>query len=503
MDEAFRDLFVEEAIPLTAEIEAHLLELERAAAGLGDRWRALLGALHTLKGNCGMVGLDGAADVLHAMEERARDVRGWAADRQAGAIADLVRVADRLRDTLLGPEPERAMDEERARLTAEVPAAAEPEPEPRAAEPAGATGAAHVRIPSARLDRLLEATSDLGAWSERLRATARTTGRRDVLELADGASRRLGDVRHLVMDMRLVPLSGLLARFERAVRDVALATGKRVALAVTGGAINVDKHVAEQIAEPLLHVVRNAVDHGIEPPRARAHAGKPEVGTVSIDARAAAGMLLVTVGDDGRGIDPNRLAEAATARGIDVSVWPPDQRLDLIFAPEVTTAERVTTISGRGIGLDQARRALERIGGSIRVESELGRGTRFHIRLPLVVAVQRSLLVRCGAEVYAIPFTSVLEVVRTPPDALPACVLADELGAARGGSPGMCVVVDRSDAPLAVLVDAVVGHQELTIRELDPLFGRPRGVTGAALLADGQIVPVLEFETLGRPRSAA
>jgi two-component system chemotaxis sensor kinase CheA len=501
MDEVFRELFVEEATPLTAEIEAHLLDLERSAAAIGDRWRALLGALHTLKGNCGMVGLDQAADVLHVMEQRAREVRVWPTDRQGTAIAALVQVADRLRETLLGPQPDAALGEERVRLAAEVPAEVETaiEPESRAREPA----AAHIRIPSSRLDRLLETTADLGASSERLRAIVRTTRRRDALELADGAARRLADVRAQVMDLRLVPLSDVLVRFDRAVRDLARATDKRVTLAVTGGEVNVDKHVAEQVAEPLLHVVRNAVDHGIESPRERSHAGKAESGVVSIDARAAGGMLHVLVADDGRGIDVDRLTAAAAARGIDVAAWPADQRLELIFAPEVSTADRVTTISGRGIGLDQARRALERIGGSIRVDSEVGSGTRFHLRLPLVVAVQRSLLVRCGSEVYGIPFTSVIEVVRVAPTGIPACVLAEELGTRRAQTPPAWIVVERSDAPLAVLVDGVIGHQELTIRELDPLFGRPRGVTGAALLADGQIVPVLEFETLGRARSAA
>jgi two-component system, chemotaxis family, sensor kinase CheA len=545
VDDAVRQAFDEEAVPLAAAIEGHLLEIERRAAGLVGEWRALLGALHTLKGNCGMVGFDDAEALAHAMEKRARDVRGWPIEAQARAIEDLLAAADRMRTAIAPPaeahDASPAVAAAPADLAAEVARlhglAAAPEavtwaePPRAAAEPRGpdAPGPVqYVRIPAEQLDRLLDTTVDVAAWHERLGIALRAMGPRHrdhaglpYLELAEGAARRIADLRTAVMSLRLVPIAVLLGRFDRLVRDLARATGKVAGLDVIGGDVAVDKHVIDQIGEPLLHIVRNAIDHGLESPRERALAGKPERGSLVIDARAHGGVLTLAIVDDGRGIDPARLVAAAARRGIDARGWPLDRTLDLVFAPEVSTADRVTTLSGRGIGLDQARLALERIGGSIQVTSAVGIGTEFRIRVPLVITVQRSLLVRCGAEIYGIPFTSVIEAFRLTAGwaahgatavswrgrDLPASRLSDEIDAeaepAAIHTSATCVVVDRVEAPVGVIVDDVIGHQDLTIRDLDPLFGRPRNVTGASLLADGRIVPVLDLQSGRRAGAAA
>ena len=511
MDESLHAVFLDETLPLAAEVEQRLLRLERDAAAFEDGWRALLGVLHTIKGNCGMVGLDDAQGLAHAMEQRVRDVRRWPTDGQAQAIEALLSAADLLRRTVAAGEAgddARGAGERLRALPATPPDAAEP---PRIEPAADETPVAEllarartVRVASDSLDRLLEATADLATWHQRARATV--TARHPALEPLDGAARRLAELRDAILALRLVPLSTLLVRFERVVRDLGRATGKRAALAITGAEIGVDKHVIDELGEPLLHMIRNAIDHGLEAPRERVRAGKPEVGTIALEARARSGVLELIVRDDGRGIDPARLAAAAARAGIDATGWPAAQLLDLVFAPDLSTSEVVTELSGRGVGLDQARRALERIGGSVQVASTPGTGTVFHVRVPLVVAVQRSLIVTCGAARFGLPFTSVIEAFRLPAGELaggevswrdariPLLFLRRllDLDGAEPEDAATCVVIDRPDAPLALVVDSLAGHQDLMVGELDPVFGRPRGVTGAAALADGSIVAVLD-----------
>ena len=546
--------FVHETAPLAAEVERGLLDAERDAATLHGRWRSLLGTLHTIKGNCGMVDLDQAAGLAHAMEQRVRDVRRWPAEVQASAISDLLVAGDRLRAAVssaagadaggVGGDADAVTAEtERLRgLDPVPPAAVEAEPLPGAAgvvEPAldlaaGSGPIADVRVPAPRLDRLLEATGDLAAYHERLASLLRGLVRRrrpmtapvppelvTVAELVDTARRRLGELSRAVGELRQLPLSTALVRFDRLVRDLARTTGRRAALRVTGGAVAVDKGVVDALGEPLLHLVRNAVVHGIEPVRDRVRAGKPEDGTVAIEAEARGGVLTVVVRDDGAGVDRRRLAQAAARRGLDVTGWTDAQLVELIFAPEISTAEQVTELSGRGVGLDQARRALQLLGGSLQVTSWPGVGTEFRLRVPLVIAVQRALLVACAGELYALPFTAVIEAIRLPRVAIHAagagpgtaiwrdseiahCRLADELGAGPDATldaadPVTCVVIECGDRPLAIEVDALAGQQDVAIKQLDPLFGQPRGVSGAALLADGRIVLMVDPHGLARP----
>jgi len=523
-DENLHAVFVEETQPLAAEVQARLLRLERDAGLLHEEWREVLGVLHTIKGNCGMVGFEDAEALAHALEHRLRDVRGWSADAQERAVGELLATADVLaaavgadetcdearhaRDLLIGlPATPPARDE-----AAAPPASPDRAPIAPSGFDVAAPAASHVRVAADSLDRLLEATSDLAALHVRLRdAIHRRVPRRRrdreadaLLAITDGVARRLGELRRAVLDLRLVPLSTLTHRYDRMVRDLCAATGKRATVVLSGSEVGADKHVVDHLAEPLLHIVRNAIDHGVEPPRQRMLAGKPERATITVEVGTQGGLLTIAVRDDGRGVDTTRLIAAAAARGLDASAWPREQLLELVFAPELSTAATVTSLSGRGVGLDQARRAVERIGGTLQIASEPGVGTELRLRVPLVTAVQRALLVACGEELFALPFTAVLEAMRLPGDApppLPLASLRDELGLpAAPAAPGpiTCVILDGADAPLGLVVDALVGHEDLMIHELDDVFGRPPGVHGAALLADGRIVTVLDPVALGR-----
>jgi two-component system chemotaxis sensor kinase CheA len=519
VDDALYTAFVEETAPLAAEVESRLLGLERAAAALSADWRALLGVLHSIKGNCGMVELDDAQALAHAMEQQVRELRASPLDAQMAAVAELLATADTLRTAMTLRSPSSSPSPS-------------PQPIPSATlspPPTPSPGRDLIRLPAERIDRLLESTEELAAVHERTGAAVRALGRRrgvadpevsPLLELVDQSRRRLRAVRTAVTDLRLLPLSTALARFDRVVRDLCVTTGKRATLAIRGGDVAVDKSVVDRIGEPLLHMVRNAIDHGIESPRERVRAGKPDSGRLTIEAETQGGVLTVIVRDDGRGVDRGKLAAAAARRGLDVAAMGDDQLLALVFEPELSTAERVTELSGRGIGLDQARRTLEHIGGSLHVESTRGQGTALRLRVPAVIAVQRALLLACAGEVYALPFTAVIEAFRLggPRGATAAavpwrdselalCDLADELEVpvpgTGDGRPATCVIVDRGDQPLALAVDGLAGQQDVVIKPLDAVFGRPRGVSGAAVLPEGRVVLVVDPHGLGRGQRPA
>ena len=505
-DAALDVVFRAETEVLVDEVETRLVGVERAGQALEQEWRALLGALHTIKGNCGMVERDDAEAACHALEERARVARAMSPAGQVAATEELLAELDAMRRMAFGA------DAVRTEITRTATTDARAADNPRAVD--------GVRVSPEQLDRLLELGDDVAALLDRVTAIGRGARRRAVpLELGElgvEAARSVEALRRAVMALRLVPLRALLGRFDRPVRDLARQTGKLVEMRVRVGDLAVDKQVADRLHEPLLHILRNGVDHGLELPRERARAGKPEIGAIEIAAEVEAGRLVLTIRDDGRGLDPIALRAAAAARGRDVAGLDDAAALELVFAPEVSTARTTTTRSGRGVGLDQARRGLEAIGGAIEVASTRGAGTELRLRVPLALALQRALVVRRGDVLYAVPFRATIEVVRLAAavtrdaDVLgwrgsDVPVVAPPDGTAAVAGPLAGVVVARRDHAAALIVDDVLGYQDVTIRELDPLFGRPRGVAGAALLGDGRIAFVIDADALAehRPREAA
>lgn len=502
-------VFRAETSVLLDEVEARLLGVERGARALEQEWRALLGALHTIKGNCGMVERTAAETASHALEHTAREVRGQAPAAQAAVVDDLLTSLDALRALAFGD----------ATAAPTTRSGREPLAEAATRPTSG------VHIPAAHLDELLELGDDVASLLDRLTALGRRRPRGErtaalatqVSDLGHDAARRAHALRRAVMNLRLVSLRSLLGRFDRPIRELARHSGKQVDLRVRVGELAIDKQVAERLSEPLLHILRNAVDHGLEPPRARARAGKPELGAIEIAAEVDAGRLLLTIRDDGRGLDLDALRAAAAARGHTVSPHDRQALLDLVFAADLSTSRETTTLSGRGVGLDQSRRALEAIGGAIEVASERGRWTEFRLRAPLALALQRALVVRRGDILYAVPFRATVEVARIPAATLtaagvlpwrgnqvPLVAPPDQLTVATSDHV-VGVVVARGGGAAAIAVDDVLGYQDVTIRELHPVFGRPRGVAGAALLVDGTIALVLDPDALddARPAEAA
>jgi two-component system chemotaxis sensor kinase CheA len=322
-----------------------------------------------------------------------------------------------------------------------------------------------------------------------------------------------------VMKARLLPVEHVFNRFPRVVRDLARRFDKEVRLVIEGADTELDRSVIDEIAEPLLHLLRNSIDHGIETPDQRVATGKPRTGTLRLAARHDAGQILIEVSDDGRGIDGAAIRRSAVEKGLitreRAATLDEREALDLVFLPGLSTAREISDVSGRGVGMDAVRVAVERLSGSIALASRLGTGTRFSIRLPLTLAIVRALLVRADGNVYALPLGSVVETMmversdlrrvhhRTVIDlrgtVMPILSLTDLLEGREPRDDGervLAVAVQHGKRQVGLRVDGLIGEQEIVIKPLDRLFAGVECIGGTAILGDGSITPIVNVAGL-------
>lgn len=380
-----------------------------------------------------------------------------------------------------------------------------------------------VRVDLGRLDDLMRTVGELVITRARLdnglgRVAAALPVRewRDLQETSRVLERQLRSLREGVMRVRLVPIRDLFARMQFVVRDLTRETGKDVALVLTGEETEIDKFVVERLADPLLHLVRNAVSHGLESPAERAAAGKPPRGRIDLRAASAGGAIVVEVEDDGHGIDTEQVFSRARALGLVPADAPADPAavLELICTPGFSTQEATDRASGRGVGMDVVRRAVEDLGGDLTLTSQHGQGTRFTARLPLTLAIADALIVEVGGRTYAIPQVAVREVIPVEPAAitamennellrhragvLPLLRLSDLFGSARPAGSFPVLVVGEGGQAVAVAADRVLGLREVVVHPLaDPLVQVP-GLAGATELGDGRAVLILDIPRLSR-----
>jgi two-component system chemotaxis sensor kinase CheA len=318
------------------------------------------------------------------------------------------------------------------------------------------------------------------------------------------------------MKIRMVPVEHLFRRFPRVVRDVAKSCGKEVNLVVTGQDTDLDKSILDMLAEPLAHLVRNAVDHGIESPAERINDGKPAQGTVTLDAYHQGNEIVIEVTDDGRGIDREKLIAKAVERGLikqgDAAVMGEIEINNLIFHPGLSTAEEVTSISGRGVGMDVVKTVLEKLKGAVSIRTTASKGTTFFLKVPLTLAIIKALLFRVGDRLYAVPLASVVEITRTTQGALhrvdqhEVMQLRNEvltllhlhrLEKEQSETGKMFVVViSTGERKFGLVVDHLVGEEELVIKAMDDHLVATDLVSGASILGDGTVVLILNLSSV-------
>lgn len=525
---------------LTAAEEA-LLVLERTPEDAGSL-ALVFRAVHTIKGNCGVFDFDGMTRIAHAMEDLLDRLRAGQTVVSNGIITLLLECVDVLRGLLSESDRERALTPAELRLIEHLRAA---DPLHVAAQNAAMQGQAApervtrtLRIDLARLDRLLDLSGEIGIargrLSEMLGDPAVT--RRAALEAQRDADLLHLEMQELVMKLRMVPVGPTFRQFQRIVRDTARALGKEAELRIEGVDVEVDMTVIEHLRDPLVHMIRNSIGHGIESPGARLAAKKPAAGTLVLRSFREAGSIVIELADDGGGIDRDRVIRRARERGLigeQTDALTDGQVTELIFHPGFSTADAVTDLSGRGVGLDVVRRNIDAIHGSVSVESEPGHGTTFRVRLPLTLAIVDGLGVGVEGESFVIPMEAVVEALQLPAggvdgvrddgalgnrttgvlthrgESIPFIRLRERL-ASNGGdaAPALpreaepartrenVVVVRYARGRAGLVVDELHGECHTVVKPLPKSLRGLPGLSGSAILPNGRIAFIIDVPGL-------
>ena len=556
MEELFASLgkdFVEETGPLAREVAALVLRLEEAYAdGEDDEelLRAMKSALHTIKGNAAMMGLPAIESLAHALEDFCLLVGQHPEVQESGQVQILVEGTDLLVGSIQGslqgepdPAPVAAFIERvaQAREAAGAAAAAHApsvhaRPRASAAEeqsrdagqetqqPASPIAGAHqdggdsaVRIGDHEVDGLLDLTAEaIISHAELVRFAGRLA--RGQAQPSDAAlleqvlatlGRTTAEMRHDLLRVRLAPISTMFRRYVRYVRDLARARGQPIQLIVEGGQVAVDRAIIGRLHEPLLHMVRNAVAHGIESAEQRAAAGKPARAQILLGARLVEGRARILVADDGRGLDMDAIAAKARAFGLCPERMPEGELRRLIFQSGFSTAAEVSSLAGRGVGLEVVANVVQSLGGRIDVRSVAGQGTVFLIDLPVTAALVKALIFGVGSELYAVPASFVVDSMEAREesmhesnhallcfwrgDFLRAIDGGQLLGcAAQAGTRSYVIIVEAAAKRCALLVDRLVGVQEIVVRPLDETLRSSRVLSGLTILGQGRVLPILD-----------
>lgn len=562
-DDPLLRIFQESSLEQLSFAEKDLLDLESGDAdSLSRSVEGLFRAIHTLKGDAGTLKFTAVVTLCHELETVLDALRKGALESGVSLVTDLLAAFDALKRAVLSPEAPAGNDSLLLRLKGWQTAAAPHEPERDPGSPVGvksatddacagscasgphavpgkpggaadsgeATGDALAVIPvrTAQLDELLERLGEIMQAQSRLAAQARLDARWEYLGMAEELERQVLDMGRMVLGMRLLPLDIARPKYRRLVRDLATRSGKNVALAMSGEGTALDKSIIEKLNVPIVHLLRNAVRYGIEPPDTRARQGKPATGVVAIDARQEGNDIIITVSDDGAGIDPEAIHAQALAAGL----VRPDaeltarQKLNLVFLSGLSTATTVDDISGRGVGLDAVRSAVAGLSGQVELASGLGRGTAFTIRIPVSLSLLECLRVRVGREVYYFPLEAVEECLEMPPSPrtgkafatfalrgrlLPLVVLDALYGlavpaAAQGEPPDrateerapqqQAIVALSGETRFGVAVDEVLGLARVMVKSLDSKLTDRGGFLGAALNEEGGMSLILDPRNL-------
>ncbi|MCC5869988.1 MAG: chemotaxis protein CheA [Gammaproteobacteria bacterium] len=421
-------------------------------------------------------------------------------------------------------------DEVPATAPAHTPA---PQSAGTAERPVGSNGApverradaASIRVATEKVDTLVNMVGELvitQAMINTIGHSADELDARAVDHLRQGLAlleRNTRELQEAVLSVRMLPINFVFSRFPRVVRDLSTQLGKRVNLKIIGEDTELDKGLIEKLVDPLTHLVRNAIDHGIESPERRRAAGKPETGTLVLRAGHEGGNILIEITDDGAGLNRERILEKARSQGMPVPEQPSDRDIwQLIFAPGFSTAETVTDVSGRGVGMDVVRRNIEAVNGRLDIDSKPGEGTRLTVRLPLTLAILDGMSVRVGEEVYILPLTAILESLKPTPDQLHSVSGRGRVVRLRGDyiplvplhhvfnvpatyerpEDGIVVVVESSEDRAALFVDELIAQHQVVIKSLETNYRKVPGVSGATIMGDGRVAMILDVDSLTR-----
>jgi two-component system chemotaxis sensor kinase CheA len=402
-------------------------------------------------------------------------------------------------------------------------------PPPTAAEQAAASKAptaetSTLRVATDKVDRLVNLVGELVISQAMIMRSLQDVAPSELPRLREAVAdmeRHTRDLQDRVLNIRMVPIGSIFGRFRRLVRDLSASLGKELHLATIGEEVELDKSMVEHLADPLTHLVRNASDHGLETPDERVSAGKPAAGTITLSARHQGGNVIVDIADDGRGLNTRRILARAIERGLVLEGQPlsDEQIHELIFAPGFSTAEAVTDLSGRGVGMDVVKRSIQGMNGSVALTSTPGQGSRVRLTLPLTLAILDGMATRVGGSTFVLPLNQVIETLsltRSSPiqqllgngeimtvrgETLPLLRLSRLLNVVDDGATNarpLAVVLEAGELRFALVIDELLGKSQYVIKSLEPNFARVEGLLGATILGDGTVSFILDVQALAR-----
>ncbi len=563
--------FIVETREILDNLAQDLLSLEKGESN-PELLNSIFRAVHTVKGTSSFLGLEQTTELAHGFEDvlnklrrgelvitpekmdvvlaaydtlkeliariEARDSRRLNLGPILARLSDIARSAQK---DIAGAKP--AEPKPAAAAAAPAPASATPvPPDAKQEEPAEEKKEAQggqqasksiadstIRVDVTRLDSLMNLVGELVLGRNRLTQIANQVTEeyedlsvaRVLLDTSAQIDFITTELQMAVMRTRMVPIAKVFNKIPRLVRDLCRETGKEIDLIMEGEETELDKTIIEELSDPLVHIIRNAADHGIEPPKDRAAAGKPAKGVVRVAAEHEGNHIVITIQDDGRGMDPDKLKAKALEKGMiteaEAGEMSTRELLNLIFAPGFSTAAKVTNISGRGVGMDVVRTNITKLKGTVEVESAPGVGSKFVIKLPLTLAIIQALLVKAASEIYCIPLTAVLEVVRVKDEeirtvnglevvrlrdsVLPIVRIAQILGRRKDVTRSewtYIVVVGLAAQRMGIVVDSMLGQKEVVIKSLGGYLGTVEGIAGSTILGDGQVIMIVDVGELMR-----
>jgi two-component system, chemotaxis family, sensor kinase CheA len=567
--------FIVETREIFDKLAQDLLLLEKGNAS-GDLLNSIFRAVHTVKGTSSFLGLDQMTQLAHSFEDVLNKLRRGELQVSSDKMDVMFEAYDLMKvlleqiesrkiekmnlDPILAklkaisqgaavpveapakkgggvppPAPEMTSPPANAMATAPAPETPQPAASTTAAaatHPADAAGGktadTTIRVDVSRLDSLMNLVGELVLGRNRLTQIAHQLGQdyegnplaKDLGETSSQIDFITTELQMAVMKTRMVPIAKVFNKLPRLLRDLIKETGKDLELVMSGEETELDKSIIEELNDPLVHLLRNAGDHGVETQAERRAAGKPEKGTISVRAEHEGNHIVISVGDDGRGMDPAKLKAKGIERGMITEAQAREMSdtdaFNLIFAPGFSTAAKVTNVSGRGVGMDVVRTNITKLKGIIEIQSELGKGSKIIVKLPLTLAIIQALLVEVDKEVFSVPLESVLEVVRIQPkdintvggheavrlrnSVLPLARLQTIMGTTRNGAQEdewiYIVVVGLAQQRLGIVVDSMLGQKEVVIKSLGGYLGTVPAIAGSTILGDGRVIMIIDVGEL-------
>lgn len=547
--------YISDSIDLLEMTENNLIQLEKEPDNY-ELIGSIFGAIHSIKGNSGFMGFSEIEEIAMETETILDSMRKRELDADPTVISILLSNVETMRkrvDAIASSSPgsskpaKEAIAQEIEPQTNEVrqteiiketpsiqekaenkqeppkppiePKKEQPKAEQAAAKPAQVTQKQDIRVETVKIDKLFDLVGELITIETMVTNNPDLAGLQlpNFTKAANQLNKITRELQEVTMSVRMMPLEGLFNKMKRLVRDVSLKLGKKVDLTISGQETEMDKNVIDEISDPLVHILRNSLDHGIEFPEERLAKGKSDTGKVHLSARYEGNEILISVKDDGAGIDKERVLRKAEEKGL-LQV-PPEKMTDkeifaLIFEPGFSTAKQVTDISGRGVGMDVVRKNIEKLRGAIDIESEYGKGTTVTLRIPLTLAIMEALLVKVGEETFAIPLMNVsetfrvatkdisktmdgLEMIKVREEILPTFRI-HELFKIKPKyydlEKGIILITESRSKKFCLFADELIGQQQAVIKGLSDYIGKVPGITGCMILGDGGIGLILDIE---------